>query len=233
MVARCSSSLEPKWAKRPLLLMPRLPASRCRETASRPSALPTLAAWTRIACRVRMPRSRRRSLDCNAGAAPGFALITDGGLILARPFDYYSGCTTDRAICLGEGGQAEMVMIEASNAGRPGLATLEASDGDALTRLFYRLSSESVYRRFFNPLSRPDELRAVVTRLDHRHNEAVAAVEGGEVVGLAQYSRGAGSSVADLAIVVADGWQRQGLGTRLVAALAERATAEGIDSFAV
>src|SRR5690242_16374126 len=134
---------------------------------------------------------------------------------------------------LGEGGQAGMVMIEASNAGRPGLATLEASDGEALTRLFYRLSSESVYRRFFSPLYRPDELRAVVTRLDHRHNDALAAVEGGEVVGLAQYSRGAGSSVADLAIVVADGWQRQGLGTRLVAALAERATAEGIDSFAV
>jgi len=126
-----------------------------------------------------------------------------------------------------------MVMIEASNAGRPGLATLEASDGDAVTRLFYRLSSESVYRRFFSPLSRPDQLRAVVTRLDHRHNDAVAAVEGGEVVGLAQYSRGPGSSVADLAIVVADGWQRQGLGTRLVAALAERAAAEGIDSFAV
>jgi ribosomal protein S18 acetylase RimI-like enzyme len=126
-----------------------------------------------------------------------------------------------------------MVMIEATKAGRPGLATLEASDGDALTRLFHRLSAESVYRRFFSPISRPDQLRAVVTRLDHRHNDAVAAVEGGEIVGLAQYSRGAGSPVADLAIVVADEWQRQGLGTRLVAALAERAAAEGIEGFVI
>ena len=75
-----------------------------------------------------------------------------------------------------------MVMIEASNAGRPGLATLEASDGDAVTRLFYRLSSESVYRRFFSPVSKPDQLRAVVTRLDHRHNEAVAGLQPGSDV---------------------------------------------------
>jgi len=32
---------------------------------------------------------------------------------------------------------------------------------------------------------------------------------------------------------VADGWQRQGIGTRLVAALAERARAEGIMAFAL
>jgi len=36
-----------------------------------------------------------------------------------------------------------------------------------------------------------------------------------------------------MAIVVADEWQRQGIGTRLVAALAERARAEGITAFAV
>lgn len=126
-----------------------------------------------------------------------------------------------------------MVMIEASSEGRPGLATLETSDGDALTRLFYRLSVESVYRRFFSPISKPDQLRAVVGRLDRRHNDAVVAVEAGEVVGMVQYSRGEGSRLADLAIVVADGWQRQGLGTRLVAALAERAAAAGIEGFAV
>ena len=33
--------------------------------------------------------------------------------------------------------------------------------------------------------------------------------------------------------MVADAWQRQGLGTRLVAALAERAKAEGITGFTV
>lgn len=126
-----------------------------------------------------------------------------------------------------------MVVIEASRDGRPGLASLEATDGEALTRLFHRLSAESVYRRFFSPVSNPDQLRAALARLDHHDREAVAAVEEGEVVGVAQYSRAPGVRHADLAIVVADEWQRQGLGTRLVAALAERALEEGIDGFAV
>jgi len=100
-------------------------------------------------------------------------------------------------------------------------------------RLFHRLSPESVYRRFFSPTSKPDLLVASVLRVDHHDREAVAAVEGEEVIGVAQYARLAGADEADLAIAVADGWQRQGIGTRLVAALAERARAEGIAAFAV
>lgn len=126
-----------------------------------------------------------------------------------------------------------MVEIEAGIEGRPGLATLEVGDGDAVTRLFGRLSPESVYRRFFSPAVKPEQLRASLARLDHHDREAVAAVEGGEVIGVAQYARSGGSRLADLAIVIADGWQRQGLGTRLLTALSERAVAEGIDGFAV
>jgi ribosomal protein S18 acetylase RimI-like enzyme len=36
-----------------------------------------------------------------------------------------------------------------------------------------------------------------------------------------------------MAIIVVDEWQRQGLGTRMIAALAHRALEDGIDSFAV
>jgi GNAT superfamily N-acetyltransferase len=50
---------------------------------------------------------------------------------------------------------------------------------------------------------------------------------------VAQYSRLPGASRADLAIFVADDWQRQGLGTRLISALADRAVTKGIDTFAV
>ncbi len=126
-----------------------------------------------------------------------------------------------------------MVEIEAGVKGRPGLATLEACDGEAVTRLFGRLSLESVYRRFFSPAVKPEQLSASMARLDHHDREAVAAVQGGEVIGIAQYSRATGSPLAELAIVIADTCQRQGLGTRLVAALAERAVAEGIEGFAV
>jgi acetyltransferase len=126
-----------------------------------------------------------------------------------------------------------MLVIEEANNGRPGLATLEASDGDALTRLFHRLSPESVYRRFFSPLATPDHLLASVLRIDRYKRVAIAAVEHGEVVGVAEYSRAPGARHADIAIIVADAWHRQGLATRLVAALAERARAEGIEELAV
>src|SRR3989440_5543977 len=46
-----------------------------------------------------------------------------------------------------------MIEIESASHGRPGLASLEPSDQELVARLFGRLSPESVYRRFFSPLS--------------------------------------------------------------------------------
>ena len=126
-----------------------------------------------------------------------------------------------------------MVEIEAGCAGRPGLATLEKADSALVGQMFQRLSAQSIYRRFFSPISRPDLLQRSVQELDHRDREAVGAVVGGELVGIAQYVRRPGDTVAQLAIVIVDEWQRQGLGTRMVAALAHRALEEGIDAFAV
>ena len=126
-----------------------------------------------------------------------------------------------------------MIEIESGRDGRPGLACLESSDGEVLGRFFCRLSPESVYRRFFSPIPKPDYFIRLLLRIDRYDRDAIAAVEGGEIVGVAQYSRLPGASQADLAIVVADGWQRQGLGTRLIAALADRAITRGIATFAV
>ena len=126
-----------------------------------------------------------------------------------------------------------MIDIESGHDGRPGLACLELSDGELLGRFFCRLSPESVDRRFFSPIPKPDYFVRLLLRVDRYDRDSIAAVEGGEIVGVAQYSRLPGANQADLAIVVADGWQRQGLGTRLITALANRAVARGIDSFAV
>ncbi len=126
-----------------------------------------------------------------------------------------------------------MVEIEAGRDGRPGLATLEKSDSTLVGQMFRRLSTQSIYWRFFSPVSRPDLLQRSVQQLDHRDREAVGAVVAGELVGIAQYVRRPGDAQAQLAIVIVDEWQRQGLGTRMVAALAQRALEEGIDAFAV
>lgn len=117
--------------------------------------------------------------------------------------------------------------------GRPGLAALEASDAALVERLFDRLSPESIYRRFFSPITSAEHFTRLVLREDALDRAAVAAVEDGELVGVAQYSRRPGADEADLAVMVADAWQRQGLGTRLVAALADRARGQGIERFAV
>jgi GNAT superfamily N-acetyltransferase len=126
-----------------------------------------------------------------------------------------------------------MVEIEAGCDGRPGLATLEKSDSALVGDMFERLSAQSIYWRFFSPVSRPDLLERLVQQLDHRDREAVGAVAGGRLVGIAQYVRRPPDTQAQLAVVVVDEWQRQGLGTRMVAALAQRAIEEGIDSFSV
>lgn len=126
-----------------------------------------------------------------------------------------------------------MIEIESGCDGRPGLASLEPTDGELVRRLYCRLSFESVYRRLFSPISKPDDFIRLVLRIDQYDRDAIAAIAGGEMVGMAQYSRLPGASQADLAIVVADGWQMQGVGTRLVSALADRASANGIATFGV
>ena len=126
-----------------------------------------------------------------------------------------------------------MVEIEAASGGHPGLATLGPGDEEAVGAFFGRVSPASLYRRFFTPVLKADRFARLILRSDGHDRAAVGAVAGGEVVGVAQYSREPGSCRADLAIIVADGWQRQGLGTRMIAALAERAAAAGIESFEV
>src|SRR3981081_2481262 len=83
-----------------------------------------------------------------------------------------------------------MVAIQDAGASRPGLAQLEPSDREPLRRLFYRLSPESLYRRFMSPIVRPEQVRPDrLLDIDHRDREAIVAVDGGEIVGVARYGR--------------------------------------------
>lgn len=112
------------------------------------------------------------------------------------------------------------------------LRPLEASDRDLFGPFFERLSPESLYRRFLHPVVRPDQVPLDrLLEIDHRDREAVVAVEAGELIGVARYARRPESDVAELALIVADAWQRRGLGSRLLAALADLANAAGIGRF--
>ena len=126
-----------------------------------------------------------------------------------------------------------MIEIEAARGGHPGLAALEPSDQRAVAELFGKVSAESLYRRFFSPVVKAEQFSRLVLRVDGHERAAVAAVVDGQLVGVAQYSRAPGAGHAELGIIVADAWQKQGLGTRMVAALAEHAAAAGVESFDV
>lgn len=106
-------------------------------------------------------------------------------------------------------------------------------DKALLTRLFSELSLETRYRRFFMAVREMDEARfAFLTELDHHDREALVAVESvsGAGAGVARYVR-IGDDVAEPAVVVADRWQRLGLGSALLERLTSRALEVGIARF--
>ena len=112
------------------------------------------------------------------------------------------------------------------------LVPMAPEDAGRLVRFHTALSPETVYRRFFSfhPELSPDELYRF-THVDHRDREAIVATDGTEIVAVARFDRDPDTASAEVAFVVADSWQRRGLGSVLFRALADRARAVGIRRF--
>jgi GNAT superfamily N-acetyltransferase len=112
------------------------------------------------------------------------------------------------------------------------LRPLRADDGDRLCGLYGRLSPDSLYRRFLAPMPRPRrDLLHRLLDVDHCDREAIAALEGDEIVAVARYLRSPGADVAEVALVVADEWQRRGVGRLLMRRLGRLARRRGIRAF--
>ena len=125
-----------------------------------------------------------------------------------------------------------MMEIQAAGAGYVGLARLEKTDGEQLRCFFFRLSPETLYWRFHSPIVRPEKTHPErLLDIDHHDREAVVAVLDDEIVGVARYARRPGAETAEVAVVVADGWQRQGLATRMCGVLGELAATAGVRQF--
>ena len=94
------------------------------------------------------------------------------------------------------------------------------------------LSPESRYKRFLGAVDALDaRTLRYLTEIDHHDHEALVAFDAadGHGVGVARYARAPGAAdAAELAVVVADAWQGQGLGTLLVRKVIDRARDEGI-----
>src|SRR3954466_251059 len=89
---------------------------------------------------------------------------------------------------------------------------VQPDDERRFLRLWPRLSAETRYRRFHAPVRRlPMATVRRLVRVDPDLRDAVVAVVGGEVVGVARYDRRADDPTeAEFAVVVEDA--RQGLG---------------------
>src|SRR5260370_32465759 len=110
------------------------------------------------------------------------------------------------------------------------LRLLEPGDANLLRRFFWRLSSESVYRRFMAPIKAPSStLVARLVDIDHCDREALIAFDERGIVGVARY--GTAGATHDVAVVVADDWQGRGHGVLLLRRLPHIALARGIRQF--
>lgn len=116
---------------------------------------------------------------------------------------------------------------------------LQREDAPRLERLFYQLSSESRYRRFFAPVDHVDparvreEARRLAT-IDPRREAALVAViaeaDQEEIVAVARFTRLLSSvHAAEASIVVRDDLQSQGVGIQLFDLLIQVALARGIE----
>jgi GNAT superfamily N-acetyltransferase len=107
---------------------------------------------------------------------------------------------------------------------------VSVDDEPLFVRLWPRLSPETVYRRFHSPLrGLPPAAVHHLVDVDHDLREAVVALVGGEVVGVARYDRSpADPATAEFAVVVEDAWQGMGLGRQLLTELTDLAAGRGV-----
>jgi GNAT superfamily N-acetyltransferase len=109
---------------------------------------------------------------------------------------------------------------------------IDPADRGPLADAFGRLSARSRHQRFLAPKVRLSTRELdYLTEVDHVTHEALVAIDEttGDIVGVGRYATGHGGGVvADMALAVADAWQRRGIGHALAVRLVERARANGI-----
>jgi nucleotide-binding universal stress UspA family protein/GNAT superfamily N-acetyltransferase len=116
------------------------------------------------------------------------------------------------------------------------LRPISAADRLLLAESFERLSEQSRYRRFLTAKEKLSggELDYLVDGVDHVDHEAIVALDPltGQLLGIARYVRSKEDpEIAEVAVTVADNWQRRGLGRALLDKLTYRARREGVRRF--
>jgi GNAT superfamily N-acetyltransferase len=106
-------------------------------------------------------------------------------------------------------------------------------DESLMQDLFYSLSEESIYYRFFTGTSAMPHARVQrFTTIDYQKELAIVAVVGEEgheeIIAVGRYTMESDTNMAEVAFLVRDDWQRKGVGTWLQNYLIEIARSRGI-----
>jgi ribosomal protein S18 acetylase RimI-like enzyme len=107
---------------------------------------------------------------------------------------------------------------------------VQPDDDTRFCRMWPRLSRDTVYRRFHAPLhGLPSAAVRRLVEVDHDLRDALVAVVGDDVVGVARYERVPDDpSTAEFAVLVEDAWQGVGLGRQLLRELTDLAARRGV-----
>lgn len=109
---------------------------------------------------------------------------------------------------------------------------VQPQDLAELGGFFAGLSVESRYLRFFAPVIPAHGLLDMLAGR-HARVDAIVAVANGVIVGHAMAADNRDGRATDIGVVVADDWQRRGVGAALMRALVARAQARGVTSLAM
>src|SRR5437016_8884139 len=113
---------------------------------------------------------------------------------------------------------------------------IRPDDEAGLRAFFTRLSTRTVFQRFFRAWRQlPDEWYPRFVQVDYAQRLALIAevdgADGARLLGVARYEPTDTDGVAEVALVVEDSWQGQGLGRRLLEAILDAAATRGIHRF--
>lgn len=102
-------------------------------------------------------------------------------------------------------------------------------DASALLDLYHGASDQSRHRRFLSLGTRPVEADVRrLTRPEAPDHAVCVASHGDQIVGVASYERMPGTDLGDFALLVADEWHGNGVGTLLLEQLAAQGRREGV-----
>lgn len=106
------------------------------------------------------------------------------------------------------------------------------SDAERLVAFHHALSTDAIYRRYFSLHTElTDAEVAHLTTVDYVDRLALVVFDGEDLVAVGRFDRYPHSTAAEVAFVVLDTHQHQGLGLTLLERLAEAAWDRGIESF--